>query len=61
MTGMPGKTSVAVRPEQRDELARVARTLSAAEDRRVTVYEVIDRLLALWRSGPAAAGKAGTP
>lgn len=58
---MPGKTSVSLRPEQRDELARVARVMSAAEDQRVTLADVIDRLIALWRSGPAASGEAGTP
>ena len=54
MTRMTGKTSVTVRPEQREELARVARVLSAAEDRRVTLADAVDRLLALWRSGPGA-------
>jgi hypothetical protein len=53
---MTGKTSVTVRPEQRDELARVARVLSAAEDRRITLADTIDRLLALWRSGPGVNG-----
>ena len=51
---MPGKTSVTVSPEQRDELARVARTMATAEDRRVTLADAIDRLIALWRSGPGA-------
>jgi hypothetical protein len=54
-TGESGKTSVTVRPGQRAELARMARQLAAVEDKRVTILDVIDRLLALWRSGPGSA------
>jgi hypothetical protein len=51
---MPGKTSITLSPEQRDQLAHVARVMAAAEDRRFTLAEAIDRLIALWRSGPGA-------
>lgn len=51
---MPSKTSVTLRPEQRDELARVARAMATAEDRRVTLADAIDRLIAAWRAARAA-------
>ena len=50
---MPGKTSISISPEQRDQLAHVARVMAATEDRHFTLAEVIDRLIALWRSGAA--------
>jgi hypothetical protein len=61
MTTMPGKTSVSVRPEQAKALASVQRTIAAAEDRRVTLYDVIDRLLALWKSGPGSTTSGARP
>ena len=49
MRGMRDRTSITVRSEQQAELARAARALAASEDRRVTLADMLDRLLDHWR------------
>jgi len=55
---MRNRTSITVRPEQQAELARAARALAASEDRRVTLVDMLDRLLEHWRK--TTSGKAGS-